>query len=275
MTKEEALELFDINDDTTKEEITQKYRELYSEYGLRLTNAPTPHLKKMYSQNLQKLDEALKFLCPDAEMDESQFLPTDKPILESSNTSPNINISISNQVGPKQEEKQPKTIKKKSSKLPIIISSISLLFFAIGISAIIVFFKREKIIIEKEKIISEKNLVIEKLKSDSIRMLLTYYPIIENKKLKIINKSKSSITITSMSVLYLDADHIVRSISFYTNIVIPTGGKNSKPIEYHDKNNNWSGDVLYYSLNLSSGTIYSGIISQAIDENGYLVLTEE
>ena len=45
----------------TRQEVRKRYQKLYNDFQIRLTNAPTPALKKMYQRNMQDL----KVACPE------------------------------------------------------------------------------------------------------------------------------------------------------------------------------------------------------------------
>ena len=80
MTKQEALNLFNLYENAGKEEILKRYNELYSDYQMRLTNAPTPNLKKLYQNNLGELEEARNLLVVSNVSVQTDF-PSSSPIL--------------------------------------------------------------------------------------------------------------------------------------------------------------------------------------------------
>jgi len=61
---EEAAELLGVLPGAPKHEIRKKYQKIYNDYHIRLTNAPTPSLKRMYQKNLQDLKAAAELLSP-------------------------------------------------------------------------------------------------------------------------------------------------------------------------------------------------------------------
>jgi hypothetical protein len=78
MTREQALELLNLSDDSSLDQIQQRYNELFSDYQLRLTNAPVPNLKKKYQKNLQDLEQARIILLPHTIMGQINY-PSTKP----------------------------------------------------------------------------------------------------------------------------------------------------------------------------------------------------
>ena len=82
MTKQEALELLDLEENSSSEKIERSYKQLFSEYRLRLDNAPTAHLKALYQKNLKRLEEAYELLRVKEPENEILDLPTATPLLQ-------------------------------------------------------------------------------------------------------------------------------------------------------------------------------------------------
>ena len=79
MTSEQALEVLELSPNPDMEQVRQRYRELYSEYRMRLTNAPMSSLKQVYQQNLEEIREACEVLQPGLLDDETLWLPGSGP----------------------------------------------------------------------------------------------------------------------------------------------------------------------------------------------------
>ncbi|MEI6765325.1 MAG: hypothetical protein WCM76_06760 [Bacteroidota bacterium] len=273
MTREEALELFDLSNEASNDDILEKYREMYSDFMLRLTNAPTPNLKKIYNQNIQKLEDAFRVLCPDAEVDQTQFLPTDKPLI---GTSPsNININISNKVESKKDDKKPQNKPLKSKGLPVMFLLGSVIFFAVGLSFFIMFMKRDKVMKGQETIIS-------KLRADSTQLHSSFAPFMKNGKLKIANKSEYQFTITRMSVLFLDENKQLKHLAFFWKYPLDPG-KTTPVLEYYGKDVrgnsiSWDGSVLFYAFYITTpggGYGYIDGIWTTEQKDGDIILKQE
>lgn len=58
MTREECLEKLELDATANAAEITESYQELYNEFRMRITNAPTQHQKELYQRKLDELEEA-------------------------------------------------------------------------------------------------------------------------------------------------------------------------------------------------------------------------
>ncbi len=66
-TPDSPLALLDLQPGASQEAIQKKFQELYSEYQIRLTNAPTPDLKNKFQQKLEELQAARdKLIAPAA-----------------------------------------------------------------------------------------------------------------------------------------------------------------------------------------------------------------
>ena len=74
-----ALRVLDLDSSAGDPQIQQRYRELYSEFQVRLTNAPTAQLKEAYGRRIEDLNKALQILTPQAAAEESSNLPSLKP----------------------------------------------------------------------------------------------------------------------------------------------------------------------------------------------------
>ncbi len=55
MQADQAHELLGLTADSRPDEIRDRFQELHSEDQVRLTNAPTPNLKKLYQEKLKEL----------------------------------------------------------------------------------------------------------------------------------------------------------------------------------------------------------------------------
>lgn len=62
MTREEALEKLELPVDAASTQISETFQELYNEFQMRITNAPTEHQRKLYRQKLEELEGAYEVL---------------------------------------------------------------------------------------------------------------------------------------------------------------------------------------------------------------------
>jgi hypothetical protein len=64
MSEAEAAEILGLWPGSPADEVRRRYQKLYNDFQIRLTNAPTPSLKKMYQKNIQDLRMACDVICP-------------------------------------------------------------------------------------------------------------------------------------------------------------------------------------------------------------------
>jgi hypothetical protein len=64
MDPAEAAEMLGLWPGSPPEEVRKRYQKMYNDFQIRLTNAPTPSLKKMYQKNMQDLRAAAETLAP-------------------------------------------------------------------------------------------------------------------------------------------------------------------------------------------------------------------
>ena len=64
VSRAQASELLGIAPGASAQEIRRQYQRIYNDYQIRLTNAPTASLKRMYQKNLQELKAAVEVLAP-------------------------------------------------------------------------------------------------------------------------------------------------------------------------------------------------------------------
>jgi hypothetical protein len=64
MDPAEAAEMLGLWPGSPPDEVKKRYQKMYNDFQIRLTNAPTPSLKKMYQKNIQDLRAAAEALAP-------------------------------------------------------------------------------------------------------------------------------------------------------------------------------------------------------------------
>ena len=64
MSPAKAAELLGVLPGTPAHEVKRRYHKIYNDYQVRLTNAPTPSLKRLYQRNLQEVQAAAELLSP-------------------------------------------------------------------------------------------------------------------------------------------------------------------------------------------------------------------
>ena len=64
MTEAEAAEILGLWPGSPADEVKRRYQKLFNDFQIRITNAPTPALKKMYQKNIQDLRTAADIISP-------------------------------------------------------------------------------------------------------------------------------------------------------------------------------------------------------------------
>jgi hypothetical protein len=186
MTKQEALELLDLEENSSNEKIERSYKQLFSEYRLRLDNAPTPHLKALYQKNLKRLEEAYELLRVKEPENEILDLPTVTPLLqiekEPKISVPKLETETQKKDGLKTDKNERKVLKKGIIASLLFILLIAIVFIVTtklkGNNATLLIMSREHGIIkidgdEKGKVKKDELLKIE-LKAG--HYIVQFYP---------------------------------------------------------------------------------------------------
>jgi phosphate starvation-inducible protein PhoH len=64
MSVVQAAELLGVLPGAPAHEIRRRYHKIYNDYQVRLANAPTPSLRRLYQRNLQEIQAAAELLSP-------------------------------------------------------------------------------------------------------------------------------------------------------------------------------------------------------------------
>jgi formylglycine-generating enzyme required for sulfatase activity len=121
MTHEKALELLELEEGASAQEIRSAYQELFNELNIRLTNAPTDHQKQLYTRRLQDIEKAY-LLLGGMSQDDVNELPSISPVEISKEAQAQLQTSTEN------TKTQPQSIIKKKNKLQIGILTITVVF---------------------------------------------------------------------------------------------------------------------------------------------------
>jgi hypothetical protein len=66
MSRAQAAELLGVAPDTAAAEVRRQYHRLHNDLQIKITNTPSPSLRRMYQKNLQELKTACEVLAPGA-----------------------------------------------------------------------------------------------------------------------------------------------------------------------------------------------------------------
>ena len=237
MTRQEALELLELQENATTEQIKQKYCELYNDYSLSLTNAPTDLLKKKFNSKLDMLNNALQLLCPDVSLDDLRGLnlPMDSPIF---NVAP---VYIKPQ---KTENKEPqKKETKRHYKLLLLAGFIFVISIAIGVYAIFSVLKNKDELVTTQQQLqkaADENTIYKRFAAS----------VLENYKFRIENRLPESVYILWIAGIYIKNGKM-ENFDSYDYFVKPENRKKSE-IRSGAKTTvtftGYDGDVGYYVI---------------------------
>lgn len=183
MTREQALELLNLSDDSSLDQIQKRYNELFSDYQLRLTNAPVPNLKKKYQKHLQDLEQARIILLPHTIMGQINY-PSTKPKLITPEEEPENTKTVQKKL--RQDEKQ-KSKKGSSSGL---IAFLIILCLGLAAAGIYLFLEWEN---------TQKELE-EAQKYEELAFFM------ENGKMRILNDCEGELKIYAVQSVFWDEE---------------------------------------------------------------------
>ncbi len=274
------LEILNLDEQASPEAIEARFNELYSDFQIRLTNAPTPNLKKLYQKNLQELEEAYEALnAKSISKGPATDLPSAKPV---QNTNPSLTASNSNErpipttrFAPREQAGNPldKT-KNQKSGIPITTFIISLVIALAGIALLVTLYLDGKKEVAEIKIEAQKNEEFLKLKD-----------VLKNGKFKVENRSKSDLTLVITHITFLNNKGELQEYKFLGTsgnpkpvVVRLSPGKNTS-INQYDGPIKWDGSVVSYAMLVYKdnspqlNSVYSGIWLHEWPENK-LVITD-
>lgn len=287
MTKEQARELLDVSESASVNEIRKMYQERYSDFQLRLTNAPTPVLKKLYSGNLTKLEKAFKLLCPDEAVDDVQDLPSAEPNYATA-TPQRARVETGRKaeprLGPKAKRKQEEEEKAKAqggaSPLVLGMGAAAILAVAAAVFLLITSLKTNEVLTETET-------KVEQYESQIAGMQQRLAPL-ENGEFKIKNGSNQFFYLVWFSATYVDSNGKFVTFDMEDHAsgekcISPLTFQEFKPgralslNHFHNQDMFWDGSVVFYSFELmnKSGTLswyFSGIWSEDSKDGRELVV---
>jgi hypothetical protein len=249
MTKEEAAAILGILPTSTIEEVRRRYQELHSDYQIRLTNAPTPMLRKAYQKNLQELREASQVLYPGLELTTASDLPTSQPVsTTSAATSAKKPADI-------RTGRTPPPEKGRESGVPRSALVGFVLAVAFAAAASFFFLKWTNLVELQEMLhgsVDDQIQSLKRLKVDtgSLKQSLS---LLQNGWFVVCNQTSEKVTIDSLTVTYRDQDHYrTFNTAFHDYVTWDVQpGRRLKLSLKRGEDVIWDGSVLFYSMNLT------------------------
>lgn len=190
MNYKEAIDLLGLESGATPEKIKQQYHELYNNFQSRITNAPTQKIKQKTAQNLEKLEQAYRFLTQSKKSEHLINYPSSNPVPKSNPTEDDLELI--KPVSFTEEDYQ--SLKKWRGYLIMT----SILFLAAATACLALYWQ------EKDKLKESE----EKSEKDKIALNLalgSYRKGTKNFDFKIINGTNETIYIKGFRTFYYDS----------------------------------------------------------------------
>jgi len=252
MTKEEAAAILGILPTSTIDEVRRRYQELHSDYQIRLTNAPTPTLRKAYQKNLQELREASEVLHPGLELTTASDLPTSQPVTTGSATA-------SKKTTDTRTTQQPRPLDKvREPGLPRSAFVGFLLAATFAAVASLFFLKWTKLVELQQALggsVDDQIQNLDRLKADKVESgnLRQSLNLLQNGRFAVCNQTSDKVTIDSLTVTYRDQNRyrtFNTAFHDYATWEVPAGARLKLALR-RGEDVVWDGSVLSYSMNLT------------------------
>jgi hypothetical protein len=265
MTRDEAAALLGAKMDATAADVQRRYEELHNEYQVRLTNAPTPALKKTYQKNLQDLRDACEVLAPGSVTSPvAADLPAAEPTLTSGTSAARPARPVS---GPASRE----AARAQDAGLPR--STMATLAVAVllaaGASLLLLLWRGAvRTGDETAQRLAETVVALEKTETT----LKDYQQVFQTAPLDVCNRSSKPVRIETVVAMYRDQSgkrRTVHSGSYgYPPWDIPAGSRSRLAI-LRGQPDDWDGAATVYALQLIYGNsepfLMAGVIADAKD----------
>ena len=258
LTKQEAADLLGLMPDASEAEVRSKYNEMYNDYQLRLTNAPTPNLKKLYQKNLQELNDAFSVFLGGASPGNTD-LPSSEPVFTAEEKQPVVSQAQQAQrnqtarnTGPAKNA-QVKTYKKPFSFLVTFCILLLALAAWLGVEFFQGMANQEELLTGRKK--------LEEFKE------------FENGKFKIRNDGDAPLTVEWLIISYKDENgKLVKYEDVVAEDIRPDANMEFRKLS--GASILWDGSVISYACGLkyhNNSFIQAGLWS-ADSKDGYLML---
>jgi len=250
MTREEAIHLLGVSDSSTDQDIQKKYNDLYNDYQIRLTNAPTPNLKKLYQKNLQELNEAVNLLLKSETAGILKDLPSSAPVFESGeqqqNTPSQPQTTYGSQNIATNSSKKNQPAPKSTSKGVYIFGVLCVILLSVAILLFIFFNENKQIVAEQEN-----SIAVLRAHSDSVSILLNDYTSkFSNGLMQIKNEGSEPLNVTWLIVSYRNETGGFTKLEKWMDVTIRAGGSEKLQVVEGSKVT-WDGSVISYAFGIN------------------------
>jgi hypothetical protein len=260
MTREQASALLDVSPEVGAEELRRRYETLHNDYQVRLTNAPTPNLKKAYQKNLQELREACETLHPGFVIAAAPDLPSVEPV----QTSAPVAVARPRPGSLRQAEKVetdggwPRSTMF-AGAAAVVVLALGSLFLVLWLGAR----QRES---ELATVASKQTATVKALEA---RVAADDH-ILQNGKLEVCNRSTKSVEIASAVVMYRESDGKMKTVHSgsygYPTWTIQASARGRIQV-LRGQPDDWDGSAAFYALQViyqgAEPFVVTGLMSEA------------
>ncbi|MCP4548589.1 MAG: hypothetical protein GY835_19205 [bacterium] len=262
MSPQEAATMLSLSIGASIDEVRARYQDLYSDYQIRLTNAPTPKLKRTYQEKLQQLREACQALAPDIVIEAEKDLPSPEPIHDIASPAERRHSEPT-----RSTQATVTDHKKKSAGLPRATMVASLLAVVLAAAAAYGFmerfkFKKEITRLEQEVTglsasLDEERKAREQIsgKAEALESSLTLLMNgkLKNCKLKVKNDARDTITIIWLAATYIDKDGAYKTVNSadYGYLKEEIKARRERQIKMSKQDMpSWDGETIFYAMRI-------------------------
>ncbi len=265
MTQQEARQTLGLPDNCSPGEVREKFNDMYNDYQIRLTNAPTPNLKKLYEKNIEELHQALNVLLGDSS---NSDLPSSTPVYAKNTAS-----------RPNQEPEQAaaKTPKAQASAAPAAPAAkksnaamMTIVFLIVAIVAVSSVFSLKYLDVQKQV----DDLQRASHENDSLKNFAKNFT---NRKFKIKNAGTLPMTVKKIIVCYVnDKGGIEKFYDKFSKQIEPNGVDSFESVKGNQVV--WNGAVVSYYMQFEyngQNNDWSGIWSKDAGSEGTFIINPE
>ncbi len=253
MSPQEAATMLSLSIAASIDEVRARYQDLYSDYQIRLTNAPTPKLKRTYQEKLQQLREACQALAPDIVIDAEKDLPSPEPIHDIASPAERRHSEPTRSTQATVTDHN-----KKSAGLPratMVASLLAVVFAAAAVYCFMQWLKSEKEVTRISASRDEQRAALERISGEA-EALESTLRMLDSGKLIVRNRATNTITIIWIAATYIDDDGAYQTVNsaFYDfpKWEIEPEGKVQLNMQ-NPRKPNWNGETIFYAMRIIVG----------------------
>jgi hypothetical protein len=245
MTREEAINMLNVNEKATITEIENQYNELYSDARMHLTQAPTPNLKKLYQKNLQELEEAKSLLLSNTDINTEDLGSKTQVIGGTTVGKQGQSVGETRTTPPpKTTQHKPDTgAEAKHRKLTLFL----IVSLVVGVSGIFILFTLYSGAKNSNTKISYELEFLQQESKELTQVKARFESFTKNLPLKVSNKGSEPFTIKSIVAIYRNSNGEFVKYETNWNYEVKPGATHA-PEVVSGSSSEWDGSVIFYSL---------------------------